>query len=228
MIEVTGLCKRFGKVTALVEISFSLSKGQPLVLLGPSGSGKTTLLRLLAGLEEPDAGEIRLGGQLASRPGWLMPPNRRGIGFVFQSPALWPHMTIAQNIGFGVRVRRREVIRTQVNRLLALTKLEALADRYPHQISGGEARRAALARALATEPSYLLMDEPLINLDWELKARMIVLFKDLLAEIGPALLYVTHDLAEAEQISANLLYLKEGRLTCLPPKPACESERIGL
>lgn len=212
MIEVADVAKSFGTHKVLDAIRFTVRQGEPVTILGPSGSGKTTLLRIIAGLEMPDEGEILINGRLASRPGRCCPPHSRGIGFVFQSPALWPHLTIAQNIRFGIRNLTRDQTRARVNELLEQTSLTGLGSRYPHQISGGESRRVALARALAGRPRYLLMDEPLTNLDSELKSTMIALIKELLRQPETTLVYVTHDRAEAQQLCGRLLYLKDCKL----------------
>jgi iron(III) transport system ATP-binding protein len=165
MITVRQVTKYYGQTKALEEVSLSHNSLDPLIILGPSGGGKTTLLRLIAGLEMPDSGEIYLENCLASDPGWLLPPHRRGIGFVFQSSALWPHMTVADNILFGVNHVPKDEARDRLNGLLESTGLKGLEGRYPDELSGGEARRVAIARCLAPRPKILLMDEPLINLD---------------------------------------------------------------
>jgi iron(III) transport system ATP-binding protein len=208
MIVVQSVSKRYGNVQALADVSFEVSSGKSLVILGPSGSGKTTLLRLIAGLETPDAGEIYLDGRLVSDRSRIMPPHLRGIGFVFQAPALWPHMTLAQNIRFAIRAMSRRQAGARVDELLHQMDLAGLGSRYPNQVSGGEARRAALARALAAQPAFLLMDEPLINLDADLKERMISLLQSLVSRMSTTFLYVTHDSGEAARISEHSLLLR--------------------
>lgn len=213
MIAVEQVTKVYGKVTALDGISLEIPEGSSTVILGPSGSGKTTLLRLIAGLEIPDHGAIYISGSLASKPGWAQAPHKRGLGFVFQAPALWPHMTVTQNIMFGLYGIPREEARKRLQDLLEKTSLTGLERRYPHQISGGEARRVALARSLAPQPRYLLMDEPLTNLDPDLKEKMLSLIKVEVSQAGISLVYVTHDREEARQIAGHMYILKEGRLT---------------
>jgi iron(III) transport system ATP-binding protein len=210
MLEISKLTKFFGKVKVLDGVSCTFSGSQ--VVLGPSGSGKSTLLRLIAGLENPDGGEIRLDNTLISCKGWSLPPHLRNIGFVFQTPSLWPHMTVAQNILFGLGKLRKAEARRRLEELLEQTELSSLAHRYPDQISGGEARRVALARALAPRPRYLLMDEPLTNLDQEIKSKLLNYINRTVKQETACLIYVTHDLREAEQISEYILHLKKGQI----------------
>lgn len=216
MIQVSQLSKCFGRVRALDAASFRLAAGESLVILGPSGSGKTTLLRLIAGLEMPDEGQVLIDGGLASRPGWVLDPHRRGIGFVFQTPCLWPHMTVAQNILFGLAHLSWRDARQRLDELLAQTELIGLERRYPSELSGGEARRVALARTLAPTPKCLLMDEPLTNLDQDLRAKLLTLIKETVQSEGSSLLYVTHDPDETAQISGRVLTLRDGRLCQTP------------
>lgn len=217
MIRLDGLCKSYDRKSPIIrDASFDLPDGSALAILGPSGSGKTTLLRLIAGLELPDDGTIWRDGEVISEPGWALAPHRRGMGFLFQSPALWPHMTVAQNIRFGLAGWARPAARQRLEELLAQTGLEALSDRFPHQISGGEARRAALARALAPRPACLLMDEPLTHLDADLKQEMLALILSSAAAARASLVYVTHDPAEAEVVSVRVGRMEAGRLV-FPP-----------
>jgi iron(III) transport system ATP-binding protein len=207
MIALNQVSKSYGKVLAVDRVSFEVPPHSALAILGPSGSGKTTLLRLIAGLEMPDKGEISLLGEVASRPGWVRPPHERGIGFVFQTPALWPHMTAAQNVLFGLNGTPKPLARRRLDELIAQLRLEGLTGRYPAQLSGGEARRVALARALAPRPRCLLLDEPLTNLDAELKGEILPAIKALICEDGPCLVYVTHDAGEAAYLSKRVLTL---------------------
>ena len=209
MIELRELSKSFGGRRAVDGVSAEVLPGCPLVIEGPSGSGKTTLLRLIAGLEVPDAGEVALGGRTVSRPGWVLPPHRRDIGFVFQEPALWPHMSVAENIGFALEGSRRG----RVLDLLEQTGLTAVAGRRPREISGGEAARTALARALAPAPRYLLMDEPLSHLDPELKRSHLELILRAVNASPTCLVYVTHDAEEAASIGGRKVRMRHGRLT---------------
>jgi ABC-type Fe3+/spermidine/putrescine transport system ATPase subunit len=183
-----------------------------MVILGPSGSGKTTLLRLIAGLEMPDRGKIYINGLLANRINWILSPHKRGIGFVFQSPALWPHMTVAQNILFGLQNLTRSDAHKQLMYLLERASLKNLTKRYPDELSGGEARRVSILRSLAPRPQVLLMDEPLIHMDEELSQDMLSFIQDEVSKSGASLLYVTHNPREAKQISGRMFYLRKGRL----------------
>ncbi|MDD3579705.1 MAG: ABC transporter ATP-binding protein [Desulfobacca sp.] len=212
MIRTVQLSKSFGTVDAVVEVSFVVPAQGTLTILGPSGSGKTSLLRLIAGLDLPNAGEIYLDGKLASRPGWSLEPYRRGIGFLFQTPALWPHLTVAQNILFGLHHLPRPAARARLEELLEQMVLCDVANRFPYQVSGGEARRVSLARTLAPRPPILLMDEPLINLDLELKEQLMHLIKAAVTRHHATLIYVTHDLIEAATISQDFLFLEKGRI----------------
>lgn len=229
-IEVRGLAKSFGApirgergalgnrvgrspaVKAVDAVSLELAPSARLAVLGPSGCGKTTLLRLIAGLEVPDAGEVLIRGRVVSRPGWALQPGRRGLGFVFQEPALWPHMTVAGNVLFGLHGLTKDVSRRRLGQLMELIGLQGLESRYPHQLSGGEARRVALARTLAPHPHCLLLDEPLTNLDPESKARMLDLINQAAQLSGAAILYVTHERSEAEELGASIVRMEAGRL----------------
>jgi iron(III) transport system ATP-binding protein len=210
MIAVASLSRWYDGVRALEDVSFEIASGAALAVVGPSGSGKTTLLRLIAGLELPDSGEVLLDGRAASRPGWALAPHRRGVGFVFQSPALWPHMTVAQNILFGLRGLPHAEARARLEALLDQTGLKGLERRYPHQISGGQARRVALARALAPRPRFLLLDEPLTNLDTRLKEEMLELILAAARHTAATLLYVTHQMDEATRVARRVLRLEAG------------------
>jgi len=212
MIKLDKVTKSYNGVVAVDNVSIEIPPGSAAVILGPSGSGKTTLLRLIAGLEVPDAGEIYLDGALASSPKRIMAPHRRGIGFVFQSAALWPHMTVAQNITFGLNGLPKSEVRRRLEEFLESMSLKGKEKRYPHEISGGEARRVSLARTLAPRPKRLLMDEPLTNLDPDLKSRLLAVIKQAVADTGASLIYVTHDVAEAEKIGGHVLTIKNGRL----------------
>ncbi|MBM4287055.1 MAG: ATP-binding cassette domain-containing protein [Deltaproteobacteria bacterium] len=212
MIQVVELSKGYGTVAAVAGVSFTVPALGTLAVLGPSGSGKTTLLRLLAGLDLPDAGEIYLDGRLASRPGWALEPHRRGLGFLFQTPALWPHLTVAQNILFGLYKSPKKAAQERLEELLEQMSLTALARRYPYQISGGEARRVSLARTLAPRPRLLLLDEPLINLDPELKHHLLQLIKTTVTKSRGTLIYVTHDRQEAAAVVEDFLFLDRGRI----------------
>ena len=214
MIRVHNLKKSFGGATVLDRISFEIQDAGSCVIRGPSGCGKTTLLRLIAGLDLPDEGEISLGGEIVSTPDGGVAPYRRHIGFVFQSPALWPHLTVAEHVSFGLTGLKKGEVRERVKQVLADTDLAHLAGRYPLKLSGGEKRRVALARAIAARPRYLLMDEPLTNLDFDLKERLLSLIMTIHKETGACLVYVTHDEGEARAVAAleRHIVLREGRI----------------
>jgi ABC-type sulfate/molybdate transport systems ATPase subunit len=213
MIVVQDLSKRFGEVCAVDQVSFKMSIGDSLAIYGPSGSGKTTLLRLIAGLEKPDEGTVQIHGELVSGQEVLVAPNERGVGFVFQSPALWPHMNVAKNILFGLKELPRQEAQERLDELLKRTELQGLESRYPSQLSGGQARRVALARTLAPKPKILLMDEPLTNIDQDLKANLLHLVKEVVSQESVTMIYVTHNMEDAVQIAGEcLLEMKRGRL----------------
>jgi iron(III) transport system ATP-binding protein len=212
MISLRQVSKSFGDVKAVDEMTLDIAEGNHVAVLGPSGSGKTTLLRLIAGLEMLDSGEIYIDDMLASTPKWTLEPHRRKLGFVFQTPALWPHMTIAQNIMFGLHNEAKDEAKERLREMLDLVSLSGMEHRYPHQLSGGEARRVSLARTLAPGPKYLLMDEPLINLDIELKDRLLSIIKEAVLTTNACLIYVTHDREEAEQVAQKILIIRNGHL----------------
>jgi len=210
MIEIKNLSKSFGTSKAVQDITMAVVRPGAVAVAGPSGSGKTTLLRLIAGLEMPDSGEIFIEGTLVSKAGYTLEPCKRNTGFVFQTPALWPHMTVSQNILFGLGHLSRSEARCRLSALLDAVELNGMGHRYPHQLSGGEARRVALARTLAPRPCYLLMDEPLVNIDPLLKSKMLALIKNELLITGACLLYVTHDREEAREVSTTMLEMENG------------------
>lgn len=217
-VRIDRLTKRFdsGGVPAVDDLSLRLAEGQLVVLLGPSGCGKTTLLRCVAGLERPDGGTIEIGGALMFGRGGRtqVPTHKRGIGMVFQNYALWPHMTVEQNVAYPLRVRgatRQERCR-QAREALALVECEELTDRIPSAISGGQQQRVALARALVARPGLMLFDEPLSNLDYRLRAQLRHQLRDLHRNLGFTGLYVTHDQTEAMQLGTVVAVLKDGRV----------------
>ena len=215
-LKLSRLSKNFGGVVAVEDLSLEIARGEALTLLGPSGCGKTTTLRMIAGLESPDAGTIRLDGRpLFSREdGIELPPERRGMGMVFQSYAVWPHMTVAGNVGFPLRVRRVPAaeMRARVSRALAMVGLAGYEDRPAPALSGGQQQRVALARALVYEPDILLLDEPLSNLDVKLREQMRIEIKMLRDRLGLTLIYVTHDQAEALGLSDRIVMLNFGHI----------------
>ncbi len=213
-LELAALTKRYGRSTAVNGVSLSLEKGSLICLLGPSGCGKTTTLRLIAGFVEPTAGEIRAGGKVISSAGWAEPPERRNMSMIFQSYALWPHMTVEENVAYGLTLRQmaREDIKKKVAAILSMTRLDALAGRYPAELSGGQQQRVALARALVVEPNILLLDEPLSNLDANLREEMRFEIRRLHDEFRYTTVYVTHDQTEAMTAADIIAVMNEGRV----------------
>ena len=195
-------------------VNLVIEHGRLVCLLGPSGCGKTTTLRLIAGFITPDAGEIRVGGKPVSSPARTLPPERRNMSMIFQSYALWPHMTIAQNVAYGLTVRKRprEEIAQRVREILEVTKMAAYAERYPAELSGGQQQRVALARALVVKPETLLLDEPLSNLDANLREEMRFELRRLHDEYRYTTIYVTHDQVEAMTAADRIVVMREGRI----------------
>lgn len=207
-LRAESVGKRFGAVVAVDGLSLDLAPGQVGALLGPSGCGKTTFLRLVAGFEDPDVGRVAVGGRLVAGPGVRVPPERRGVGMVFQDYALFPHLTVAENVGYGVG--RGE--RSRVAALLDLVGLGHLAQRRPGELSGGEQQRVALARALAPRPGLILLDEPFSNLDASLRDSVRRDVLEVLREVGTTALLVTHDQGEALASADLLAVMREGRI----------------
>ncbi len=209
-IVIDGVRKAFGPVVALESVSLTVADGEFLALLGPSGCGKTTLLRIIAGLETQSAGRILLGGRDVSG----LPPRKRGLAMVFQNYAVFPHLTVAENVGFGLRMTGADKARiaTQVEKAAALLHIEPYLKRYPAQLSGGQRQRVAVARALAVEPAVLLMDEPLSNLDALLRLEMRAELKAVLQAAGTTTVYVTHDQTEAMGLADRIAVLHGGRI----------------
>jgi multiple sugar transport system ATP-binding protein len=215
-IIINNLSKRFGKVVALNNVSLVIEPGTFMTLLGPSGCGKTTLLRCVAGLEDPDGGEIYIGDNLVFSydQGITIPSGKRDLGLVFQNYALWPHMKVDKNITFALEIQKlgKEEMRKRVKESLAEVKMEGFEDRYPREMSGGQQQRIALARMLAYRPSVFLMDEPLSNLDARLRMDMRAEIKRLHYSSGATTIYVTHDQVEALTMSTKIAVMKEGVL----------------
>jgi len=213
-VEIRGLDKRFGAEAAVREFSLSVRQGEFVTLLGPSGCGKTTTLRCIAGLENPDGGEIEIGGRtVASHPRSLfLPPEERNIGMVFQSYAVWPHMTVFDNVAYGLRVRRtgRAEVQRRTREVLERVGLAHLADRYATRLSGGQRQRVALARAIVYQPEVILFDEPLSNLDAKLREQLREELARLQREVGITSIYVTHDQAEALVMSDRIVVMDKG------------------
>jgi len=209
-ITLQALTKRFGTVAAVRKLDLEIREGELITLLGPSGCGKTTTLRLIGGFETPDEGEIRFG----DRPVTPLPPERRNIGIVFQSYALFPHMTVWQNVAFGLQMRREAhtAVARRVSTILEKVQLGGMEGRYPNQLSGGQQQRVALARALVTNPAVLLLDEPLANLDAKLREDMRFYIRELQRDVGITTIYVTHDQAEAMVLADRIAVMRDGVL----------------
>ncbi len=212
-VRVEQLTKHFdehSRKPAVDDVSFTAPKGAITALLGPSGSGKTTMLRLIAGLERPDRGRV----YIRDRDFTDVPVRKRGVGFVFQGYALFQHMTVSKNVAFGLEVKRlaREAVAAKVRELLALVQLAELADRYPHQLSGGQRQRVAFARALATDPAVLLLDEPFGALDTRVRLELREWLKRLHRRTAVTTLLVTHDQGEALEVSERVVVMREGRV----------------
>jgi len=209
-ISIRGVVKRFGAVTAVDRADLSVRDGELFTLLGPSGCGKTSLLRLLAGFYQPDEGEIRFGERVVSG----LPPYERNIGMVFQNYALWPHMTVAGNVAYGLKLRKLggAEIATRLAEGLRKVNLTGYESRYPGQLSGGQQQRVALARALVLNPDILLLDEPLSNLDAKIRVQVRAEIRKLQQELGITTIYVTHDQEEALSLSDRVAVMKDGRV----------------
>ncbi len=207
-IRLAGVSKRFGDVRAVEAADLAVDRGEVLAVVGPSGCGKTTLLRLVAGFEKPDSGTIELEGRAVAGSVWI-PPERRRVGMVFQDYALFPHLTAAENVAFGLPRRGRS---GRLREVLALVGLEAESERYPHELSGGQQQRVALARALAPQPSVLLLDEPWSNIDPLLRASMREELAEILRASGASVVLVTHDREEAFSLSDRIAVMREGRI----------------
>ena len=209
-IEVHNVSKHFGTFTALDDVSIRVADGALTALLGPSGSGKSTLLRIIAGLEEPDWGDVTIGGNVVTGT----PARNRGVGFVFQHYAPFKHMTVHNNVAFGLAVRKRPKaeIDARVKELLGLVRLDGLAERYPSQLSGGQLQRMALARALAVQPKVLLLDEPFGALDAQVRGELREWLRRLHDEIHVTTIFVTHDQEEAMEVAEQIVVMNGGRI----------------
>jgi sulfate transport system ATP-binding protein len=209
-IEVAGIHKRFGEHVALEDVSVIVPEGSLTAILGPSGGGKSTLLRVIAGLEEPDAGTVAINGRDVTGD----PAQEREIGFVFQHYAAFKHMTVRDNVAFGLKIRRRpkDEIARKVGELLDLVQIAGFADRYPAQLSGGQRQRMALARALAIEPRVLLLDEPFGALDARVRKELRAWLKRLQADVGVTTIFVTHDQEEAMDLADQIVLVHDGRV----------------
>jgi iron(III) transport system ATP-binding protein len=213
-LQVDRLTVRYGKYLAVDGVSFEVREGEFVSLLGPSGCGKTTTLRCIAGLETASGGRITIGGQTVADGTWEVPPNKRGVNMVFQSYAVWPHMTVFENVAYGLRSQRvpRAEITRRVRETLEMVGLASFETRYGTELSGGQQQRLAVARAVVTSPRLLLFDEPLSNLDAGLRERMRVELTELQHRLGRTSVYVTHDQAEAMAMSDRVILMRNGRI----------------
>ncbi len=212
ILELKNVSKQFGPIEVIRNFSLTLEKGQIGCLLGPSGCGKTTALRTIAGFENPDAGEIQINGRVMSAAGRVVPPEARRIGMVFQDYALFPHLSVADNIGFGLNRLPVRDKKKRIAELTELTRLSEVADHFPHQLSGGQQQRVALARAMAPQPDLLLMDEPFSNLDVTLRERLSIEVRDILRENDISAILVTHNQNEAFAMADVIGVMKAGKL----------------
>lgn len=213
-LELNNLTKRYADIAVVDSIDLSVEHGEFVCLLGPSGCGKTTTLRMIAGFLEPDDGEIRVGGKLVSSTNFVVPPERRNMSMIFQSYAIWPHMTVRENVAYGLKMKQLPAAERQsrTDTLLKATKLITQAERYPSELSGGQQQRVALARALAPKPDILLLDEPLSNLDAGLRGDMRFEIRRLHDEFHYTSIYVTHDQAEAMTMADRIVIMNGGRI----------------
>ncbi len=225
MIRIVNLSRAFDGDNVVNGVSITLDKQENLVVLGPSGGGKSTLLRLIAGFEQPDAGTIEIDDILISSPERVIAPNQRHMGMIFQDLALWPHMTVFDNVAFGLHDQRlgKSILVRKVINVLDQVSLVKHKLRYPHQLSGGEKQRLAIARALVTTPSYLLMDEPFSSLDPVLKIEMIELLRKLKSQYHYCIVYVTHNLDEALHLADRIAIMRRGEIGAVIEKEGLAS-----
>jgi iron(III) transport system ATP-binding protein len=213
-LELRNIVKRFGKVVAVNDVSLNVKKGEFIVLLGPSGCGKTTILRMIAGFLRLDEGSIWMEGKEVSSKNLTIPPNLRDLSMVFQNYAIWPHMTVFDNVAYGLKIRKipRNDLEERVMKALTIVQIEGLAKRFSHELSGGQQQRVALARALVVNPTILLMDEPLSNLDAKLRIEMRSEIRELHRGLNYTTIYVTHDQTEALALGDRIILMDSGRI----------------
>lgn len=228
ILMLDGVTRRYGRREVVSHASFALRPGRVTCLLGPSGCGKSTILRLIAGLEPLDEGKIIIRGQLVSAPGMTVAPERRGVGLVFQDNALFPHLTVRDNVGFGVQALGKGPQQRLVQDLLARLQVDHLADNWPHTLSGGEQQRVAIARALAREPVLLLLDEPFSGLDGHLRAQIRRSLMADLHEVGTTVLIVTHDPDEAMMLADDLILMADGKILQTGSPQDCYDNPLSL
>jgi ABC-type Fe3+/spermidine/putrescine transport system ATPase subunit len=215
MIELQNITKKYNQTTAVKTVSLKIAKGETIIAVGPSGSGKTTLLRIIAGLEAPDRGKLFINGQLASQPGKIIiPPHRRQLGMIFQDLALWPHLSVQQNLEFGLKALKvkKAARQDKIAAILNLMALDGYQTRYPHSLSEGEKQRVAIARTIITEPQIMLMDEPLSSLDTVLKNELLEMIIELVRKLKILLIYVTHDRGESLAFNARIVVMFQGSM----------------
>lgn len=210
MVEMKNIYKKYGDFLASDNVSFNIEKGKLVALLGPSGSGKTTLLRMIAGLENPNAGDILIDGKRVNN----VPASKRGIGFVFQNYALFRYMTVFENVAFGLELMKvpKKQIKERVSELLELTGLAGMEKRYPNQLSGGQRQRVAFARALAPNPQVLLLDEPFAAIDAKVRSELRTWLKEMVTKLGITSIFVTHDQDEAVEVSDEIIIVNHGKI----------------
>lgn len=213
-LSLKGLGKAYGPLKVVDDLDLTLEEGEFVSLLGPSGCGKTTTLRMIAGFVEPSSGTITMNGQILSAPGAVLPPERRRMSMIFQSYAIWPNMTVAENVGFGLKLQKLPAaeVKARIGRILEVVQMGHLADRYPSELSGGQQQRVALARAIVVQPSVLLLDEPLSNLDANLREEMRFEIRRLHDEFRITTVYVTHDQSEAMATADRIAVMHGGRI----------------
>ncbi|MEP6558004.1 MAG: ABC transporter ATP-binding protein [Burkholderiales bacterium] len=218
-LVLKNISRRFGSYTAVENFNLHLEQGELVSLLGPSGCGKTTTLRMIAGFMTPTTGTIELDGEVISSPQSSLPPEKRGMSMIFQSYAIWPNMTVAENVGYGLKLRKIDAkeARRRVDEILGVVQLGALRDRYPAELSGGQQQRVALARSIVVKPAVLLLDEPLSNLDANLREEMRFEIRRLHDEFDMTMVYVTHDQAEAMVTSDRIAVMNKGRVEQIDP-----------
>ena len=218
-VTIKGVTKSFGNVKVLQEFNQKFEDGEFITLLGPSGCGKTTMLRLIAGFEKPSSGEIYIGDKLVSSENEFLPPEKRGIGMVFQSYAVWPHMNVFDNIAYPLKIQKiaKNEIEERVSQVLKIVHLEQYKDRFPSELSGGQQQRVALGRALVAQPEILLLDEPLSNLDAKLREEMRYEIKEITKKLKITVIYVTHDQIEAMTMSDRIVLINKGEVQQVAP-----------
>lgn len=212
MLELRNVSKIYKDKKAIDNVSIYINKGESLIITGPSGSGKSTLLRMITGLEMVSSGEILLNNNVISSNKYVLNPNERNMSFVFQSAALWPHMTVKENIMFAINNLSKSEAEYKLNSLLEIAEIKELKNRYPNEISGGEARRVSILRAIASDKEIFFLDEPLTNLNMDLKYKLLDFILDIVKTMNKTMIYVTHDLDEADRIQGRKFIMEKGIL----------------